>query len=146
MTRGAPPTVLYRPEPLAQLRARYPEALREVIDMESAARGLVPWPGTVARNVFDCEDGIRLVVSRDDLGGQVGIVLHVSASIDPAAPLYRELLRSARHIWPDWAQAEFRRLALARWREISGDDRPIEFAGYGGAKSIPHWYRGLPPD
>jgi hypothetical protein len=141
----APPTVLYRPEPLARLRARYPEALREVIDMESAARGLVPWPGMVARNVFDCEDGIRLIVSRDDLGGQVGIVLHVSASIDPDAPLYRVLQRSARHIWPDWAQTKFRRLALARWREISGDEGPVEFAGYGGAKGIPQWFRGLPP-
>jgi hypothetical protein len=145
MTRGAPLIVLYRPEPLAQLRARYPEALREVIDMESAARGLVPWPGTQGRNVFDCEDGIRLVVAHCDLGGEVGVILHLSASLDPAAPLYRELLRSARHVWPEWGQAEFCRLALARWREISGDDGPIEYAGCFGATGIPHWYRGLPP-
>jgi hypothetical protein len=145
MTRGAPPTVPYRPEPVERLRARYPEALAGVIDLESAARGLVPWPGDEGRNVFDSEDGIRLIVAHCDLGGEVGVILHLSASLDPAAPLYRELLRSARHVWPDWALAEFCRLALARWREISGDDKPIDFAGYGGAKGIPHWYRGLPP-
>jgi hypothetical protein len=145
MTRSAPPNVPYRPEPLDRLRARYPAALRPVFDGESIALGLGPDPGAEAAQVFDSEDGIRLIVAHCDLGGQVGVILHLSASIDPAAPLYRELLRSARHIWPEWSQAEFCRLALARWREISGDDKPIDFVGYGGAKGIPHWFRGLPP-
>jgi hypothetical protein len=146
MTRTEPPILPFRPEPLDRLRARYPEALREVFDPQSVTLGMQLPAWACPRNVFDCEDGLRIIVSRDDLGGRVGVVLHVSAALDPAAPLYRELLRSARHIWPEWARAKFCRLALARWREISGDDRLIEFAGYGGAQGIPHWYRGLPPD
>jgi hypothetical protein len=145
MSRSADPDVPFHPEPLDRLRARYPEALREVIDLELFALGRSPGPGTVRAQVFDSADGIRLIVARMDLGGEVGVILHVSASLNPAAPLYRELLRSARHIWPEWSQAEFCRLALARWREISGDDKPIDFVGYGGARGIPHWFRGLPP-
>lgn len=53
------------PEPLDALRARFPEALRTVHDPELIASGLQRMPGTLRSNVFDFDDGLRLIVSVD---------------------------------------------------------------------------------
>lgn len=65
----------------AALAARYPNALERTCDGT--------WqPGLQRANVFDFEDGLRLVISRDDIEG-ASFGIHVSASLDPESEFYK---------------------------------------------------------
>lgn len=70
----------FAPEPGALLAARYRATVAEVVDPVAVERGERPTPGTDRRHVFDFEDGVRLIVSRDlvELGCEV---THFSASV-----------------------------------------------------------------
>ena len=58
------------------LQARYPQALEFRYDSFAIVNGAIR-PGECAANVFDFEDGLRLIVNRELLDGCVH-VLHVS--------------------------------------------------------------------
>jgi hypothetical protein len=125
----------FLPEPLASLRSRYPAALAEPCDTESSRLGTSFRPGETRRCVFDCEDGLRLIISRDLHDGLE--LLHVSASINPGSRLWNTL-RDGRS-GPD----EFASLAEGRFRDISGDNEPLDLALISPEKGIPHWFRDL---
>lgn len=128
-------TLPWQSEPLESLRARYPAALAEVCDVESALLGLVLRPGEQRRHVLDHPDGVRLIVSRDRLpGGRVWT--HLSASLDagrgaalrgrlePLAPAERALALLAE---------------LVRcWREVSGSAAEVRLIGLSPGL-VPHW-------
>jgi len=123
------------PEPLDALRARYPRALEYVYHADKVRAGGIG-PGEVAANVFDFEDGLRLIVSRERLpDGR--LVLHVRASFPARCRMADEFWRLAltmpkKRVLELWA-ADLPR----RFRELSGDGRTLELIGWSG-RLIPH--------
>lgn len=110
------------PEPLETLRVRYPVALRDLIEIDSVLQGTQLRPGEQRTHVFDCEDGLRLIVSRDDLG--MGPVLHLSASIGGEnLPLESWLRAVARTRGPIAALDALVDEAETRFAQLSGDAR-----------------------
>jgi hypothetical protein len=132
--------VRFHPEPLDALRARYGAAIATVHDAESVAMRLAPEPGTLPAHVLDCEDGMRLIVSREDCAG-TGVLLHLSASLVPGSELFLELLSLTRDVPVDRMLAAFRAAVEHRFRAVSGDDGPLEFLGYTPGRFMPHWVR-----
>jgi hypothetical protein len=133
----------HAPEPLEALRARLPDALAPVYDPALVARGLQACPGGQRRHVFDAEDGLRLIVSRDRLGGAAH--LHVSASVEPGWPLARTLMaRLHRRPWRRAAFGWFIPLVERRWRELS--DTPLVFHALSPEQGVPHWYDAPLPE
>lgn len=133
------PPVPYTTETLAQLQARYPKALEHVYDQVAIEERGTIRPGECPANVFDFEDGLRLIVSRErEREGR--IVLHVSASFRTeckiAHEMRRQLKRTPRYEIVDrWAKT-----IPARFAELSGDDTPLRFIGWSD-RMIPHWRR-----
>lgn len=81
------PRVPWTPQPLAQLSARYLAAIAPFVDHRDARRADFEPPSGDPRHVFDCEDGLRLIVSRERcLDGREGV--HISASFYLEAPPY----------------------------------------------------------
>lgn len=132
--------VRFHPEPLDVLRARYGAALATVHDAESVAMRRAPEPGENPANVLDCQDGLRLIVSREDCAGS-GILLHLSATLMSGSDLFLELLSLTGDVSVDRILAAFGAAAEHRFRAVSGDDGPLEFLGYTPGRFIPHWVR-----
>src|SRR5262245_1998633 len=93
-------------------------------------------PGEFAANVFDLEDGLRLIVSRERLpDGR--LFLHVTASFPTRCRMADSFRRLAltmpkKRVLELWA-ADLPR----RFRELSGDGRMLELVGWSG-RLIPH--------
>lgn len=129
-----------KPEPLHEMRARYLDAVNYVVDAEGIQLGTVSRPGEQRRHVFDCQDGIRLIISQDTPG-----VIHLSASTSDKGETFKEGCRIIQsHPVPDMiggaiiASALLTTRALANFRLISGDQRQPQFhcLSKGG---ILHW-------
>ena len=83
------PALPFSPEPLAALKARWPQALENVYYVSARLeRGEeVPadeLPSRQREHVFDFPSGLRIIASRDEIHGQVR--LHVSASFFAGPP------------------------------------------------------------
>lgn len=128
----------FKPEPLAAMRARYPEAVKDVMDYESYVLGTIQRPGQSRRHVFDHEDGLRLIFSRDS--SDKGLVfLHASASIESGSRLFHEARGISRrsggslnHVM-DWLDG----LARPRIEELSGQAMELWFWHH----FIPHFWK-----
>lgn len=59
---------------------RFPFAIEKVYSQEESDDPKTA-PALQRKHVFDFEGGLRLIVSRDDLGEKHGILLHVSGSV-----------------------------------------------------------------
>jgi hypothetical protein len=118
----------FTPEPIQQLQGRFAACLTACYDLNKLATGQVPSkdrPGDKRENVFDCEDGLRLVVSRDLYEGRE--VVHFSASVDRAyykGPMDRSLLNRM----------------VERFYELYGSRPALHFIGLTNEKGIPHWF------
>jgi hypothetical protein len=126
------PTLGFEPEPLDALRARFPDALNYLAFNGTTSLYRV---GRSRVNVFDFEDGIRLMVSREafpppDSARQF---IHVSASVTPDSKAEREI-RASRE-----PAAAFLNRARTLFKEVSGGLGPMEFVRFDGPKGIPHW-------
>ena len=127
----------FNPEPLVALQARYPRALEVVYDQqEIAERGGIR-PGQVPANIFDFDDGLKLIVSRErDLDDDA--ILHLCASFLSVRRIADEfrlltLTRSTESVFAEWL-----RDVPHRFRELSNDSRPIRFLGC-SENGVPHW-------
>lgn len=124
----------FEPEPLGVLQSRYPAALVELFDAVSIVAHDAERPGQLRKHVFDCEDGLHLIINRERIpSGQ--IVLHVSASVYEDTPLFAELKAGSLGF------PAFKLLCERRFAEISGDTKPLGWLGLLGKKQIPNWYR-----
>lgn len=136
MTRN---TVPFTPETVQELARRYPAALEVALDVgDFLTACFSALPGEDPRNVFDFEDGLRLIVSRD-VGheGLAGEVLHVSASAIKGTRVWRLIADGSLD------KTDFCLFALRRFRHISGDQGPFEFLGCSPMTGIPHWFREM---
>lgn len=126
------------PEPLAALQARYPRALEFVYDQAAVVLGGAIRPGECAENVFDFEDGLRLIVSRQrGPGGKVW--LHFSASFGGADCRLADEFRLLRRTTPLPQIFEQWRLSVpGRFALLSGDAREAAYLGR-SANGVPHW-------
>ena len=128
----------FQPEPVESLRARYPAAVAEVIDIESVGLGTQVQPGRQRRHVFDFDRGVRLIVSREFFpDGRHA--LHLSASPQQGTEVY-ERVRAGRLDVQGFAD-----LVVQLFRDISGDAEPLELVYISAGKGVPHWFRTLEP-
>lgn len=131
----------FEPESINQLAGRYKAAIRDPFDILDVLGGKVSGPGAFRANVFDSHDGIRLMVAVEIHVGS-SWVLRLSAS--PASEPSRRAVASG-----ELDKEEFRWLALARFRAISRDERPLTFLGHAPHCDLPYWGRllaGPPPE
>lgn len=114
----------FEPEKLEALRARFPKALLRLWYVDHAPLPGEPAPYNTREHVFDFEDGLRLIISKDrDAGGEprhdiVGHI-HVSASVIPGTMMLewckREYMKHAHvfftETWPHKVKERFDELA-----------------------------------
>jgi hypothetical protein len=131
------PPVPTNPEPLAALRARYPRALEHLYDAVAIRDARAIRPGEVVANVFDFEDGLRLIVSREQVPG-LGRVLHVSASFLLTGELSQKLDGILQAEGVTMAYMALLREARCRFLELSGDPRRLAYVGK-SSEMVPHF-------
>lgn len=135
----------HEPEPLERLQARFAKALEPVYDVCLIAQGWQTRPGAYRRHLFDFEDGLRLLVSRERLplmgpdGRTAAVHLHVSASFEAGLALERDLVRRlkrdhAHRVVTRW----FVPLVERRFAQLS--DVPLIFHGLSSEKGVAHWF------
>lgn len=126
----------FQAQTIVQLSARYSAALKPLYDYRVALP--IPLPSDVPAQVFDCESGIRLIISRDQ-ETDAEIYLHVSASLQVGCELYRKVLAGQID------QKEFMRLVAVEWFCITGNSMTLELGvpEIWSERGIPHWRRKL---
>jgi hypothetical protein len=122
----------FEPESPSALRERFPAALDRVFDYREGAPAELP--SGLRAHVFDFEDGVRMIVSRD-MEGKGEVYLHVSASVEPGTRCWA--LVSGGTI----TRSDFRRLMESRFFHLSGQRERLEFCGFSRGKGVPHWRR-----
>jgi hypothetical protein len=123
----------FQSEPLSQLRARYQAALTNIQDCRE--RIPEPIPSELREHVFDCEDGLRLIISRDR-ETKAELYLHLSASLEVGCELYKSITSGELQRWA------FASLAQQRFAAISGDNEGFDLLDW-SPRGIPHWRRRL---
>lgn len=125
----------YEPEPMADLQARYKTALAFQYEVDEVVAGQVPQPEDCREQVFDTEEGYRITVS-------IGIYPNGAWQLNVSAGLAMNLSGSGHYL----SRAGLDLLAeqgLAKFRDISGDSGPLEYAGECGPDIWPTWTRHL---
>ena len=126
----------FKPEPEAALKARVPAALEVVYDQKVAyynrevAKDMSKAPSGNRAHVFDFEDGLRLIISRDAI--EKKMYVHVSASLEMENPLMTFLPRGQRGF------AMFCRGAACKIGELLSLPGPLPQHVTEG--KIPHWF------
>ncbi len=124
--RGDPDewTVPFRPETLEALQARYHLALEDAFEEELIRLGTQSVPGGDPRNLFDFDDGLRLIVTRDIAmcGCQK---LTVSGWATPRGPHYFDPASLTMNEIGRKCMA-FAGVVAERFHRLSGDDREVE--------------------
>lgn len=111
----------FEPEPIESLRSRYAAALEKAYEATNAITDPSSTPGNNRSHVFDFEDGIRLIVSRDYYKAQQ--VTHVSASFNGSNKTNaKKFIEDARQCF----------------LQLSGKDLPDRT--FITANGIPHWF------
>jgi len=119
----------FKPEPIESLRARYPESVKKSYNTKAIEMGLSKRPGDQPQHIFDCEDGLRLIISRDD--GQI----HFSASLEPGTELYKRLEAGKLTV------TGFKGRCLERYKDIcQAKSLTVHFWGFSEGKGVPHWF------
>ncbi len=122
--------VPFEPEPIEEACERFPVALETTY--EAWRSDLPGWnrPGQKRENIFDFEDGLRLMVSRDVLHAGGEPVIHVSASLHE-----EEAVESG---WDRLSKKRFERGVRQRLETLTGGRVRVGsmWLTCGG---IPHW-------
>lgn len=116
--------IQFKPEPLGSLKSRFKEALIDSYCVANVKENPEERPGDKPRHVFDFEDGIRLIVSRDVIKSQE--VIHFSGSFEPA--IYSGSM-NMQHILD---------LMVYKFIVLWGTKPHVNFVGF-TSKGIPHW-------
>jgi hypothetical protein len=131
------PPVPNTPEPLRNLQDRYHKAVAYIYSVDSIREGAIR-PGEIAANVFDFEDGLRLIISRECCEGFNGTVIHFTASFPSDCQIANEMRSKLARISKDTLFWEFINSVPGRFAELSGDHRKAVLVGVSSG-AIPHW-------
>ena len=113
--------LIFKAEKVEEMRARYSKALEKLwIPTEH----MKDRPGLHRENVFDFEDGLRLLISRD-LFPLIGERIHVSASWESNAP--------------DLKYIEYATEIIGKAYHTIGGKGSLTWMGQSPGKRIPHW-------
>jgi hypothetical protein len=123
----------HEPQSLKQLQARFFFALSITYDTTDVISKNINFGiGQNRQHVFDCEDGLRIILSREREPRGL-VFIHVSASWDPTCGFYRAIQQHAATL------GDALKLVETRYREISGDSRAMRFLGITVPRGIPHF-------
>lgn len=114
----------FKPESLLQLQARYKAAIQKTWDIANADE--TTRPGNQRAHVFDCNDGIRIIISKDRDHITNKYYLHFSCSIDE---------KTFTGIMNKKLIDKF----VERFNEISGRNEKFPVVTFFTPKGIPHW-------
>lgn len=81
----------FTPEPVEQMIERFQKALEREFNADKISNGDPDRPGVHRENVFDYEDGIRLIISKDRARGN--LFIHISASSQKGNVGGKEMLK-----------------------------------------------------
>ena len=122
----------HNPEPLPRLRMRFQWAIDHELDPAGVDRGEQPTPWSEPHHTFDLDGGLRLIVFRSI--GRDGVRgTQVEALCPPGGSLRGDLLSGATDA------RMLVEIAVASYRALSRDTRPIHFHGFIGPCSTPTW-------
>lgn len=155
-----------RREPVSQMKMRLAQAFHPLVNAEPLVHGHSPSgtpayrPGQHRRHIFDFDDGLRLILSRDDRDPSYfvsGAVLHLSGSFELETRLYHRLQTRVRKRTQELERQSggtreaalpeavnemknyFLEYVSLRFAELTGytlTARPI----WSDGKGIPHWF------
>jgi len=114
----------FKPETIIALKERYKEAIATAYSTEHISKNPQERPGAKRQHVFDFEDGIRIIVSRDLLKGQE--FLHFSGSAMPS--IYKGL-----------SDHSLLSRMIINFAKISNYSGKVQLAGF-SKEGIPHFY------
>ena len=122
----------FKPEPFEELKRRFPIALEPLIDCTKGVPEVTP--GEKREHVFDCEDGIRIIASRDQML-QNEIYYHFSCSAMHGTLLLARI--KAGRLLP----TVFQKMCEQRFSELLGFTvRQPDHYNYSQVKKVPHWF------
>lgn len=133
-TRTRLPTI---PESIEALRARYHEALAPTYLIVDERSGEWHGIGQKRKHVFDFDDGLRLIISRER--GAIPalpahqVIIHVSASFDLGSPYIKKITDQV------FSLKEMNRFVQRRFRELSADTRELVPWALTIPKGVPHY-------
>jgi hypothetical protein len=125
-------------EPLAAMKARYPKALEFLYDSTAIIQGNAIRPGECASSIFDFTDGVRLIISREQMPDG-SVVLHLSASFKQGSVMQQTFRSNRAKYGMSDAALQWMTAAVTHFQEISGDRREPHFLGFSQGTIIQHW-------
>lgn len=112
------------PQPLPVLKQRFVDALKKLHNVKDIIKGTAPAPSGNAENVFDFEEGIRIIISRELY--QEKVWLHFSGSITDA--------------YKGPTDVQILGVIVKLFVELSGAQTTgLVYIGQSTDKRIPHW-------
>jgi len=119
------------PQPIEVLKQRFSDAVKNSYDVLKVAENSESRPGQKPEHIFDFQDGIRLIISRDRYKEKE--VLHFSASVFEAYPIEPGLP-------PRLYVAKFLGECTAHIVELSGcKTQDVKLVTITAGKGVPHW-------
>jgi hypothetical protein len=112
----------FEPKPLAEHQARYARAIDHVHIRDE---------GDPGEHLFDFDDGLRLLIVRQEIAGSE--VLYISASIAQGSAVWNACETGQMR------REEFTAAVVERFRALSSDPRPMHFMGFMTRKRVPTW-------
>jgi hypothetical protein len=134
----------FEPEPMAKLKERYPLAIKDIYDVLAVHFNNMQRPGEKREHVFDFQDGMRLIVSKDKMPGKAPYV-HFSASIIPGTSLEEHIVVFVQGKGLEFSMNVFKEMAELRFADLGdiGDKQKIIFLGFSEQKGAPHFMMEL---
>lgn len=112
------------PQSLSELQQRYNAAISKPVNAVYASSHPDESPGNKREHVFDFDDGVRLIISRDFAGNDE--MFHVSGSVEEC-------------IWKGLFDKTLIHHMKQRFQELSGYGIPAAHTFVITGKGIPHW-------
>lgn len=126
----------FNPQPLEELKARYPKALEKLYIQLDVASGKRLRPAWNKDNVFDFLDGIRLVISKEQQpDGR--LVIHIAGSVTDVLP---EAIKQELFHIIDLTDTHIHHI-VEHYALVSGNLGALEVVGISNEKIIHLVYR-----
>ena len=119
----------FKPHLLEELKARFPAAIEDTYIQLDVARGIRSRPGSHREHIFDFNDRVRLIISKEmEPNGR--LVIHCSGSISGIDGIPEELNDTKIHH------------IIEHWALVSGRNGEVEVKGITGG-NVFHFYSRL---